>query len=139
MKELQGISCSKAAELIGLSPFATLALRVSLMILRRLTFGEKDRCLEVDIRSQSLSIRVSRLPRFSSRQTRKTKCSDVLASGSTGTTEEGTGVHLPDASSWGSMTGPTSEGSSSETDATGDLKSSDVAYDGHSATLHLLR
>lgn len=97
-KQMDG-SCGDAAMALGLSPLATLALRVSLMILTRITFGTEDRCLKVVIGSSNASIRVSRLRRSSSSQKRATSCTDVPPSGYTATTGEATSLPLPVASS----------------------------------------
>lgn len=86
-KQLEG-SCSEAAMALGLSPLATLALRVSLMILRRIVSVPKDRCLKVDIRSSKLTIRVSRVRVSTSSRTKKTKCAGAPVSSSTEITGE---------------------------------------------------
>lgn len=99
MNNQQGISCSEAATALGLSPFATLALRVSLMILRHTISVPKDRSLEVSIGSSKLTMRVSRRRLSSSTRSRKPKCSDVRASGFTETTTSETAPPRPVASS----------------------------------------
>lgn len=84
-RALEGSTCSAAAESLSLSLWGTLALRVTLMILTRITFGNSDRSLVVTIGSSSASIRVSRTRRSTSSRTRKTACLDELLSGSTAT------------------------------------------------------
>lgn len=91
-RELDG-SCSAAAAALSLSPWATLALRLALMILTKITFGQEGRCLKVSIGSNYASIRVSRIRRSSSSQTRKTGCGADQTSGFTATIEPETGAH----------------------------------------------
>lgn len=86
MSKLQDVSCTEAAQALGLSPLATLALRVSLMILRRTISVPEGRCLAVSIVSSKLTISVSRVRRSGSSRTRTMKCSDAPASGFTETT-----------------------------------------------------
>lgn len=99
MSKVQDISCSEAATALGLSPFATLALRVSLMILRHSISVPKDRSLEVCIGSSKLTMRVSRRRLSSSTRSRKPKCTDVPGSGYTETTTSETVPPPPVASS----------------------------------------
>ena len=108
MSKAQDISCSEAATALGLSPFATLALRVSLMILRRSISVPKDRCLAVSIGSSKLTIHVSRARPSSSTRSRKPKCTDVPVSGSMETTTSETVPPPPVASSATGMIGDSS-------------------------------
>lgn len=98
-KQLVG-SCSDAATELCLSPLATLALRVALMILTRITFGTSARSLKVCIDSNSVIIGVSRLRRSSSNRSKGTGCTAVAASGSTATTPLETKPLHADASSY---------------------------------------
>lgn len=102
-KERDG-SCTDAAKALGLSPLATLALRVSLMILSRIIYVPPGRCLKVDIGSSKLSIRVSRVRPSTSSRPPKTKCTDGPVSGYTATTATETALPHPDASSSDGMT-----------------------------------
>lgn len=97
MSKVQDTSCSDIAMALGLSPFATLALRASLMILKHSISVPKDRCLKVSIGSSNLSIRVSRVRRYGLSRSRKTKCLDAPASGFTETTPRATAQPRPGA------------------------------------------
>lgn len=99
IRELDG-SCSDAAKALGLSPLATLALRLSLMILTRIAFRNVDRCLKVNIASDSATIRVSRLRRSSSNRNRETACMEEAGFGYTATTLPPTDPPQPDALSY---------------------------------------
>ncbi|MCY1672613.1 hypothetical protein OVA07_16570 [Novosphingobium sp. SL115] len=93
-KHLEG-SCGDAAIALGLSPLATLALRVSLMILTRIIYVKEGQSLAVNIGYASASIRVSKVRRSSSTRSRKTKCTDEAGSGSMATTPGLTAVGQP--------------------------------------------
>lgn len=105
MNRLLDGSCGDAAIALGLSPLATLALRVSLMILRRIPFGNADRSLKVSISSTSLSIRVSRPRRSGSRRNREIECMAEAGFISTATTPLETAPPVEDASSYLEMLG----------------------------------
>lgn len=98
MKPVLEGSCRNAAEALALSPLATLALRLALMILRNIRFGHVDRSLKVVIGSSSVSIRVSRNRLSRSTRSKGQKRSVEPASGFTGTIEPETGVHPRDVS-----------------------------------------
>lgn len=102
-KQLEG-SCGDVATALGLSPIATLALRVSLMILTRIISVPGDRSLAVTIGSSYASIRVLRIRRSTSTRNRKTKCTGEVGSTSTATTRGSTEPPPPGALSSGSMT-----------------------------------
>lgn len=102
-KQLEG-SCGDVAMALGLSPIATLALRVSLMILTRIISVPSDRSLAVTIGSSYASIRVLRIRRSTSTRNRKTKCTGEVGSTSTETTRGSTEPPQPGALSSGSMT-----------------------------------
>ena len=108
IRELDG-SCMDAAKALGLSPLATLALRLSLMILTRIAFRNADRCLKVNIASSSASIRVSRLRRSSSNRNRETACMEEAGFGYTATTPPGTDQPLQDALSFHAQRGKSFE------------------------------
>ena len=97
MSKLLDGSCSETAKALGLSPWATLALRVSLMILRRITWRNEARYLKVDISLSKISIRVSRSRRSASSLPRKPSCTGEAASGSMAITAISTGAHPLDA------------------------------------------
>lgn len=104
MSKQQDGSCTDAAMALGLSPLATLALRVSLMILSRIISVPPGRCLKVDIGSSKLSIRVSRVRPSTSSPVRKTKCTGAPVSGYMATTATETALPQPGASSSGGTT-----------------------------------
>lgn len=83
-KQLDG-SCSSVAQALGLSPLGTLALRVALMILIRITFPTEGRSLKVSIDSRSARMRVSSPRRSSARRNREIECMEEAGFGSTGT------------------------------------------------------
>lgn len=89
-KELEG-SCSAAATALGLSPLATLAFRLALTILRRITLRNADQSLVVNMSSLKLTIRVSRHRRSTSRRKKETGCTVDPASGSMAITSASTG------------------------------------------------
>lgn len=100
MNKLVDGSCTSAASQLDLSLWGTLALRASLMILRRITFGNGDRCLKVSIDSSFVVIRVSKRRRSSSTQARETECMGEAGFGFTGTTRLKTKPLPADASSF---------------------------------------
>lgn len=75
--------CSVVAEALGLSPLATLALRASLMILKRIMSQTKGRSLRVSITPEGVSMRVSRVRRSSSNRRKRTPCTVEVGSGYT--------------------------------------------------------
>lgn len=85
-------SCTLLAKKLRLSPLATLALRVSLMILRRITWRDEDLCLKVDISSSKVAMRVSRRRRSVSLPASVPSCTDGPISGYTETTPSLTAV-----------------------------------------------
>ena len=66
MSNVQDGSCSAAALALGLSPVATLALRMGAMLLKWSMSGRSAHCLEVVISSSGARIRVSKPRRRSS-------------------------------------------------------------------------
>ena len=66
MSNVQDGSCSAAALALGLSPVATLALRMGAMLLRWSMSGQSAHSLAVAISSSGVSIRVSKRRRRSS-------------------------------------------------------------------------
>jgi hypothetical protein len=93
-------SCADVATALNLSPWATLALRVSLMILTRITWLDEGRSLKVTIGPKSCRIRVSRHRQSPSIRSRETQCLEEAGFLSTGTIPVETAPLPADASSY---------------------------------------